>query len=73
MNLLWSRLSAKTKERVIRTTFYLVFIVIFWLIGPAHKMSPATAFFGLAALTGLYNVLFTWAKKILGAEKATDI
>ncbi|HDT13900.1 MAG TPA: hypothetical protein ENO03_06025 [Candidatus Aminicenantes bacterium] len=61
----WSRLSAKTKERIIRTALYIVFIVVFWLFGPSEKISKATAFFGLAALTGIYNVGFTWAKKIL--------
>ena len=65
MNTFWSRLSVKTKERVIRTALYIAFIVVFWLVGPSEKISKATAFFGLAALTGIYNVCFTWAKKIL--------
>ncbi len=71
MKLLWSRFSAKTKERVIRTVVFVVFIVVAWFVGPVHKMSPATAFFGLAALTGVYNVLFTWAKKILEGSKTS--
>ncbi len=68
----WSRLSAKTKERIFRVALYLVIIVVLWFIGSPKKVSPATAFFGLAAITGLYNLAFSWAKKILEGSKTTD-
>lgn len=44
---------------------YIVFILAFWLLGPTAKIGKATAFFGLAALTGFYAILVRTIKKHL--------
>ncbi|MFA5377895.1 MAG: hypothetical protein WC455_19250 [Dehalococcoidia bacterium] len=42
-----------TKRNLFIGGGYILFILLFWLIG-AHSMSQFTAFFGLAALTAVY-------------------
>ena len=54
-----------TKEDYIVAGGYVAWIVIFWFLGKKVHMTPATAFFGLAALTGIYAGLVKFAKKIL--------
>ena len=67
MNNFWSRLSAKAKERVLIVALYLVWILVMWFGGKKHLATPAEAFFGLAALTGVYAGLYVFVKtKILG-------
>ena len=63
----WSRLSAKTKERILIVVLYLVWIVVFWFLGKKHLATPGEAFFGLAALTGVFAAICIFVKtKILG-------
>ena len=71
---LWNRLSAKGKETVIKSTLYVVWIVVFWFLGKkVENMTPATAFFGLAALTGVFTALYWFVKtKILGIGKTAS-
>lgn len=70
---LWNGLSAKGKETVIKSTLYVVWIVVFWFLGKKHMATPATAFFGLAALTGVFSALYWFVKtKILGIDKTAS-
>ena len=63
----WSRLSAQTKAAAIKTALYLATIIVFWFLGEKHLMTPATAFFGLAALTLVFDLAYWFVKtKILG-------
>lgn len=64
----WNRLSAKTRRRLIIAAAYIVWIVAFWLLGPTAKIGKATAFFGLAALTGVFAGIVLVVEKILGLE-----
>ena len=52
------------KEDAIIAGGYVAFIAVFWLIG-GGSVGKATAFFGLAALTGFYAVLVRTIKKLL--------
>ncbi len=58
---MFNRISEKTKWRL---GLYVAFIVLFWFLGKAHTMKPATAFFGLAALTLVFEAgfWFVWTK-----------
>ena len=58
MKSFWTRLSAKTRKRVICAAFYVVWIVVTWFLGKKHLMTPADAFFGLAALTAFYAAVY---------------
>ena len=70
---LWNRLSAKGKETVIKSTLYVVWIVVFWFFGKKHLATPAEAFFGLAALTAAFSALYWFVKtKILGIGKTVS-
>ncbi len=60
---MFNRISEKTKWRL---GLYLAFIVLFWFLGPTEKMGKATAFFGVAALTLVFEVGFWFVRtKIL--------
>ncbi|MBE3109340.1 MAG: hypothetical protein IMZ46_02330 [Acidobacteria bacterium] len=52
-----------------KAALYVVFIVLFWFLGPTEKMGKATAFFGVAGLSILYELGFWFVtKKILGGS-----
>ena len=63
----WNRLSVRTKAAAIKTAFYVVTIIAFWFLGKKHLMDSATAFFGLAALTLVFELVYWFVgTKILG-------
>jgi hypothetical protein len=45
---------------------YVAFIALFWFLGASPKMTKFEAFFGLAALTGVYAVAVRIVKKFVG-------
>ncbi len=58
-----------TNRQLVIAALWLVFIVLFWFLGPAEKMGKATAFFGLAGLTAVYGALAWGACRILDGFK----
>jgi len=60
-----------SKKAQIKFGAYAVFILVFWFLGPAHKMTPATAFFGLGALTIVFEVIYNTINKALEKSKKT--
>jgi len=50
---------------------YVVYVVLFWFIGTDlhKKMTPAEAFFGMAALAGLFYAGLKFVEKILEGSK----
>ena len=65
---IWERLSTKTKERIICAAGYVAWIVVFWFLSNKVLMTPATAFFGLAALTAVYAGLYIGLKSMFQSK-----
>lgn len=61
----WNRFSARTKERILVAAGYFIWIVVFWFLGKPHMMTPASAFFGLAALTAVFAALCGFVKSMI--------
>ncbi len=64
-----------SKRAIIVALLFLVFVFLFWFVGPAKEMSKATAFFGLFFLTVIYAAVARTALFILDAaagEKKKD-
>lgn len=65
---IWTRLSAKTKERIICAAFYVAWVIVFWFLGKRHMMTPASAFFGLAALTAVFAAVYGFVKSMVAGK-----
>jgi FtsH-binding integral membrane protein len=59
-----------SKRAIMIALVFLVFVFLFWFVGPAQTMSKATAFFGLFFLTVIYAVGVRMVLYILDASKA---
>lgn len=54
-----------TKEQWVIAAGWVVFMILFWLLGASPKLTKAEAFFGLVALTVVYAGVVFVVKKIL--------
>ena len=45
---------------------YIVFMLLFWVIGEPHNMNPWVALIAILLITGIYYVLVKFVEKILG-------